>query len=148
MSVLVSLGIITLAGCGVSKEDHEKAVSELGKVKAELGQANTKVAELEKALKDAQVRMKAQADKPASVPAPAAVKKPDAAESGMQDKLAAAQKEAADLRTKVESLMGENAGLKDMLAKLKAEYAEIQKKLGGAAKVPAQQLPAGLPKMP
>jgi hypothetical protein len=48
----------------------------------------------------------------------------------------------------VEGLTGENANLKGMLEKLKAEYAEIQKKLGGGAQMPTQQLPAGLPKKP
>jgi predicted nuclease with TOPRIM domain len=65
----------------------------------------------------------------------------------MQDKLAAAQKEATDLRAKVESLTGENANLKGMLDKLKAEYAEIQKKLGGLQS-PTKELPTGLPKKP
>lgn len=159
--LVVTLAVLALVGCGVSKEEHEKAVSELSKTKAELAQAKTKMADMEKSLSDAQAKLKSQAmQPPAPAAKPAAVEKPAAVDTGTQDKLAAAQKEAADLRAKVDSLTGENANLKGMLDKLKAEYAEIQKKLGGgvpgvqapAAKVPATpaapQLPAGLPKKP
>jgi prefoldin subunit 5 len=142
MSILVTLGIIALVGCGVSKEEHEKAVSELNKTKAELAQAKTKMADMEKSLSEAQAQLKSQAEKAAVAEKPAAV------DTGTQDKLAAAQKEATDLRAKVESLTGENANLKGMLDKLKAEYAQIQKKLGGGVQAPTQQLPAGLPKKP
>ena len=41
------------------------------------------------------------------------------------DKLAASQKEAQELRTMVNNLTGENADLKNMIQKLKNEYAEI-----------------------
>jgi prefoldin subunit 5 len=142
MSILVTFGIIALVGCGVSKEEHEKAVSELNKTKAELAQAKTKMADMEKSLSEAQAQLKSQAEKPA------VAEKPGTVDTGVQDKLAAAQKEAADLRAKVKSLTGENANLKGMLDKLKAEYAEIQKKLGGGVQTPTQQLPAGLPKKP
>jgi prefoldin subunit 5 len=142
MSILVTLGIIALVGCGVSKEEHEKTVSELNKTKAELAQAKTKMADMEKSLSEAQAQLKSQAEKAA------VAEKPSAVDTGTQDKLAAAQKEATDLRAKVESLTGENANLKGMLDKLKAEYAQIQKKLGGGVQAPTQQLPAGLPKKP
>jgi len=148
MPIIVALGIIAMVGCGVSKEDHEKAVSELSKTKAELDQAKTKMADMEKSLVEAQAQLKGQAKKPSPTETPPAQKQPETVDTGMQDKLAAAQKEAADLRAKVESLTGENANLKGMLDKLKAQYAEIQKKLGGGAQMPTPQLPAGLPKRP
>ena len=47
MLIFVTLGIIALVGCGGSKQDYEKAVSELNKTKAELAQGNTKLADLE-----------------------------------------------------------------------------------------------------
>jgi len=144
----VALAITALVGCGVSKEEHEKAVSELNKTKAELAQAKTKMADMEKSLSEAQAQLKSQAKEPSPTEKPVLVEKPGAVDTGMQDKLAAAQKEATDLRAKVESLTGENANLKGMLDKLKAQYAEIQKKLGGGVEVPTQQLPAGLPKKP
>jgi predicted nucleic acid-binding Zn-ribbon protein len=144
----VTLAVIALVGCGVSKEEHEKAVSELNKTKAELAQAKTKIADMEKSLSEAQAQLKSKAKEPSLAEKPEVVEKPGAADTGMQDKLAAAQKDATDLRAKVESLTGENANLKGMLDKLKAEYAEIQKKLGGGVEVPTQQLPAGLPKKP
>jgi len=140
--LFVALAALALAGCGVSKDDYEKAVSELSKAKADLAQAKTKMAEIEKSLSEAQAKLKDQAVQPPPAEKPAAV------DTGMQDKLAAAQKEASDLRAKVESLTSENAGLQSMLEKLKAEYAEIQKKLGGGVQAPTQQLPAGLPKKP
>jgi len=161
MSILVILCLIALVGCGVSKEEHEKAVSELSKTKAELAQAVTKMADMEKSLSEAQAQLKSQAKEPSPAEKPAEVEKPAAVDTGMQDKLAAAQKEAADLRAKVDSLTGENANLKSMLDKVKADYAEIQKKLGGGGvpgvqtptpQVPATpaapQVPAGLPKKP
>ena len=65
--VFVVFALIALVGCGVSKEDHEKVVSdlnktkanlekstaELTKAKADLAQANSKTAALEKSLNDA-----------------------------------------------------------------------------------------------
>jgi predicted RNase H-like nuclease (RuvC/YqgF family) len=115
-----------LVGCGVSKEDYEKAVSELNKTKAELAQ------------------LKSQAGKPSPAEKPAVAEKPGTVDTGTQDKLAASQKETTECRAKVDSLTKENSSLKAMLDKLKAEYAELQKKLGGAT----QQLPSGLPKKP
>jgi peptidoglycan hydrolase CwlO-like protein len=56
----VTLAIIALAGCGVSKEDHEKTVAELSKTKADLAQANSKTAELEKSLGLAQAQAKSE----------------------------------------------------------------------------------------
>ena len=144
----VALAVMALVGCGVSKEDYEKTVSELSKTKADLAQANTKIAEMEKSLSEAQAQLKSQPKEPSPAEKSAAVEKPAAVDTGMQDKLAAAQKEATDLRAKVDSLTGENANLKGMLEKLKAEYAEIRKKLGGGVQAPTQQLPAGLPKKP
>jgi lipid-binding SYLF domain-containing protein len=55
----VAVAVIAMGGCGVSKEDHEKVVSELSKTKADLDQAKTKIAELEKALSEAQAQQKA-----------------------------------------------------------------------------------------
>ena len=143
----VALAVIALVGCGVSKEEHEKAVSELSKTKEELAQAKTKMADMEKSLSEALTQFKSQAREPSPAEKSAAVEKPAAVDTGMQDKLAAAQKEATDLRAKVESLTGENADLKAMLDRLKAEYAEIQKKLAGLQS-PTKELPTGLPKKP
>jgi predicted RNase H-like nuclease (RuvC/YqgF family) len=128
MSILVTLGIIALVSCGGSKGDYEKAISELNKTKAELAQANAKMADMEKSLNEAQAQLKSQAGKPSQAEKPAVA--------------AASQKEATDCGAKVESLTKENANLKAIIDKLKAEYAALQKKLGGAT----QQLPSGLPK--
>jgi len=57
--LFVTLAVIALVGCGVSKEDHEKTVSELSKTKADLAQAKTKIGELEKSLTEAQLSSKA-----------------------------------------------------------------------------------------
>jgi peptidoglycan hydrolase CwlO-like protein len=56
--LFVTLAIIALAGCGVSKEEYEKTVAELSKTKADLAQANSKTAELEKSLSGAQAQAK------------------------------------------------------------------------------------------
>ena len=128
VSILVTLGIIALVSCGGSKGDYEKAVSELDKTKAELAQAKAKMADMEKSLDEARAQLKSQAGKPSPAEKPAVA--------------AATEKEATDCRAKVESLTKENSSLKALVAKLKAEYAELQKKLGGAT----QKLPSGLPK--
>ena len=133
MLILVTFGIIALVGCGGSKQDYEKAVSELNKTKADLAQANAKMADMEKSLNEAQAKLKSQAEKPSPAEKPAVAGKPGTV---------ASQKETADCQAKVDSLTKENSSLKAMLDKLKAEYAALQKKLGGAT----QQLPSGLPK--
>lgn len=129
MLILVTFGILALVSCGGSKGDYEKVVSELNKAKADLAQANTKIADMEKALNEAQAQLKSQAEKPS----PAVAEKPGAV---------ASQKETADCQAKVDSLTKENSSLKAMLDKLKAEFAELQKKLGGTT----PKLPSGLPK--
>ena len=58
----VGLAVIAMVGCGVSKDDHDKTVAELSKTKADLAQAKTKIAELEKALNDALAQQKALSD--------------------------------------------------------------------------------------
>ena len=145
ITIFVTLGIIALVSCGISKGDYDKVVSELSKAKEELAQANTKLADMEKSLNEAQAQLKGQAGKPSPVEKPAVAEKPGAVDTGSQDKLSASQKESTECRAKVDSLTKENANLKALLDKLKAEVAELQKKLGGAA---TQQLPSGLPKKP
>lgn len=129
---LAAVSVLMLAGCGVSKEEHEKVVNELKKTKADLAQALSKSTNLERSLGEVQAQIKSQTKGFA-----------DAMSREAQEKLAAAQKQMNDLQAKVKSLTGENDKLKEMLNKLKTEYAEIQKKLGGGV-----ELPAGLPKMP
>jgi len=95
-----------LSGCGVSKDEHEKTVTELQKTKAELEKANAKIAKLEKTL--------------------AGTPKID---TGITDKLRSAQQKAIDLGAKVKSLTAENSVLNRNLEKLKAMFADLQKKL-------------------
>ncbi len=47
---VVVLAVIAMVGCGVSKDDYDKTVAELSKTKADLAQATTKIADLEKAV--------------------------------------------------------------------------------------------------
>ncbi len=65
-----------------------------------------------------------------------------------QDDLIAFDQQVNDLQAKINALSSENATLKDMLNKLKEEYAAIQKTLGKAVEAPTQQLPVGLPQKP
>jgi hypothetical protein len=109
MLVAAMVAVVALVGCGVSKEEHEKAVSELSKTKAELAQAKTKMADMQKSVGEAQAQLKSQAKAPSPAEQPAVAEKPGMVDTGMQDKIAAAQKETSDLRAKVESLTGENA---------------------------------------
>ena len=53
IAILVTFGIIALVSCGGSKADNEKVFSELNQTKAELAQANAKLADMEKSLNEA-----------------------------------------------------------------------------------------------
>ncbi len=134
--VFVVFALIALVGCGVSKADHEKVVSDLNKTKADLekstadmnkakadlAQANSQIAAMEKSLNEAKGQS--------------------------EEKVAAAQQQAGDLQAKVDSLSKENADLQGMLDKLKEQIAELQKKVGGAVQAPAKNLPAVPAKKP
>jgi SH3 domain-containing YSC84-like protein 1 len=85
---VVALAVLALVGCGVSKDDHDKTVADLSKTKADLAQAQTKIAELEKALSAAQAQQKVLSDAQAQ-----AQSQPKAAAPA--EKPAAAPKEAA-----------------------------------------------------
>jgi len=136
--VFVVFALIALVGCGVSKEDHEKVVSELTKTKADLEKSK---ADLEKSKADLN---KAKADLTQADSKVAALEKSvNEAKGQNEQKVAGAQNEAGDLQAKVDSLTKENADLQSMLEKLKAQMAELQKKVGGAV-----QAPANLPAVP
>ncbi|MBP1740401.1 MAG: hypothetical protein H6Q48_2694, partial [Deltaproteobacteria bacterium] len=95
--------------------------AELNKAKADLAQANSKAAALEKTL--------------------------NKVNRESEEKVVAAQKECGDAQAKVDTLTKENAELKGMLDKLKAQIAELQKKVGGA-QVPGKTQPAAPAKKP
>lgn len=140
LSLLVAMSVLALIGCGVSKEEHERAVTELSRVKAELdktvielnntkkdlAQAMSRNAGLEQAFSEVQAKLKS-------------------ASAGAAATMSTA---AQDLQAKVKNLTSENAALKQMIDKLKQDYGEIQKKLGGGVQSPAPQMPGGLPKKP
>lgn len=127
--VLVVVAIIALVGCGISKEDHEKVVSELNKIKADLDKSK---ADLSKAQADL-----AQANSKAA----ALEKSLNEAKGQSEEKVAAAQKQAGDLQAKVDTLSKEKADLEGMMEKLKTQLADLQKRVGGA-QAPAKNLPA------
>jgi len=107
-----------LSGCGVSKDEHEKTVTELQKTKAELEKANAKIAKLELEKANAKI---AKLEK-----ALAGTPKIDA---GITDKLRSARQKAIDLGAKVKNLTAENSVLNKNLEKLKAMFADLQKKI-------------------
>ena len=129
MLVLGMLVVFGLSGCGVSKDDHEKVVSELAQTKSELAQAKAKIAEMEKSVSKAVDQFKGVSNAPEM----------------LQKKLAASEKEAADLRAKVEGLTGENSRLKELMEKMKAQFEDLQKKFGAiqspSTGVPGKELP-------
>jgi SH3 domain-containing YSC84-like protein 1 len=84
----VAFAVIALVGCGVDKDDYDKTVSELSKTKADLAQATTKIAALEKSLSDAQAQQKALSEELAQA-------KSQPKEPAPAEKPAAAPKEAA-----------------------------------------------------
>ena len=106
LMVLTGLTIVMI-GCGVSEDEHQKVVTELSETKAQLDAANSKIAQLEKSVKKLEK-----------------VGTPVAMDTGIKEKLAAAQE-------KVKSLTNENSNLKGMLEKLKQQLAQLQSKLKG-----------------
>ncbi len=115
--ILISL-VIVFFGCGVSEDEYQKVIGELNETKDELSNANDKIAQLEDSIKAAQAKI--------GIEEPLKMETVTEVASGVQEKLAAAQQEAADLRAKVESLTDENGALKDMLDSLKAQLKELQ----------------------
>jgi len=126
--VFVVVALIALVGCGVSKEDHEKVVSDLNKTKADLDKSK---ADLSKAQADL-----AQANSKAA----ALEKSLNEAKGQSEEKVAAAQKQTGDLQAKVDTLSKEKTDLEGMLEKLKTQLADLQKKAGGA-QAPAKKVP-------
>jgi chromosome segregation ATPase len=119
---MVLMGLVTaFFGCGVSDDEYQKVVAELNGAKDQLSKANDRIAQLEDSLQEAQAKI--------GVEEPIGMETVTEAATGVQEKLAAAQQEAADLRAKVESLTDENSSLKGMLDKLKAQVSELEGKL-------------------
>ena len=111
--------MMALNGCGISEDEHQKVVSELNQTKSLLDKANAKIAQLEKSVTATQDQGKT------------GVKMPEGVDSGLKEKLATAQEEANNLRSKVESLTKANIDLKGLLEQLKEKLAQIESKLKG-----------------
>jgi lipid-binding SYLF domain-containing protein len=93
----VALAVTAMGGCGVSKDDYDKTISELSKTKADLAQAQTKIAELEKSLSEAQAQQKAASEALAQQKAASEAQaraKSQPKEPSPAEKPATAQKEA------------------------------------------------------
>jgi septal ring factor EnvC (AmiA/AmiB activator) len=94
--------LFALTGCSTSNDESEKMVSQLNKTKAELEQANARIAELgEPSPRDTQV----------------------------QNELAAAQQRAEMLDAKVKELTDENGRLGTVLEESNTKLAALEKKL-------------------
>lgn len=101
----VVLAFFVFSACGVSKDEHQKALAELEKIKAELTQAKAKIVEMEKAVKIPKI------------------------DANIMEKLRSAEEKAGDLSAKVKSLISENETLNENLAKVKAMMGDLQEKL-------------------
>jgi len=147
MTTFLSGMVIAFVGCGVSQEDHDKAVSELNETKSALAESKAKHAEKEKALKQAKAQLESAAkaletkEERFKVLEKTAVVGVDKA---MKETLAAFEKEATDLKAQVRTLTGENSRLQQLLENLKAQFVELKQKLGGlqsSGGLPAKDLP-------
>lgn len=94
-----TIAVAGLVGCGISKDDHEKIVSELDKTRAELSraegklhEANIKILEMKNSLVEAQNQCKI------------AIRKHERGKKQMQAALVASQREATILRQQLEEL--------------------------------------------
>lgn len=151
MVMIVTVFSVALVGCGVSKEEHDKTVSELNKTKSELAQANARLAEMDKQLNEAKTQLESAAKAPETIEEKSeVVEKPLTEDKGMQDKLAVFEKEALDLREQVKSLTSENSRLNELLETLKAQLSALKQKLGGlqtpSTSLPSKELPADIVK--
>jgi septal ring factor EnvC (AmiA/AmiB activator) len=97
--LLVKIAIFGLAGCGISKDEHEKVVSQLeqanaqlAKVSAELEQANAKIAKMEESQTDDVAGLKI------------ALKKHKRARKLLRASLANSQRETTILRQQLDEL--------------------------------------------
>jgi septal ring factor EnvC (AmiA/AmiB activator) len=99
MLLMVNIALIGLAGCGIDKEEHEKVVSQLeeanallAKTRAELEQANTKIANMKVLQPDDQQALKT------------ALKKHKRARRLLRASLADSQRETTILRQQLDEL--------------------------------------------
>ena len=104
LSAILIVSVIT--ACGISKEEYENTVADLARTKAELEEARSKIAEMEKSL---------------AVPA---------SKTDIVEKLRSAQQKASDLSARVKSLTAENESLRDNLEKTKSLLNDLEKKSG------------------
>ena len=91
------LTLLVISGCGVSKDEHGKTVTELQQTKVELEQAKAKIAEIDKLMELSKI------------------------DTEILTKLRSAQQKAGDLSSKVKELTIENEQLRKALADMKAK---------------------------
>jgi chromosome segregation protein len=103
---MVSMAVFSLAGCGVSKEEHEKTVSELNETRAMLEKANARVAEMEKSILN--------------------IPKID---PNLKDKLQAAEQRVGDLTQQVKKFTVENKDLNSQLSKYRSTISDLENQL-------------------
>ena len=106
---------VGLTGCDVKKDVDENAALELTKTKAALAEAKAKIAALEKSYTKTQPKSPEE--------------KPELLDLEMQKQRSAAQENTDMLAAQVKELTEENTQLQGLLEKLKASYAELEKKL-------------------
>ena len=130
MTAVIAVG---LTGCNVGKDVDENAALELTKTKAELAEANAKIAELEKSYTKIQPKSPEE--------------KPELLDLEMQKQRSASQENTDMLAAQVKELTEENTRLQGLLEKLKASYAELEKKLKDVQSA-GKDLKSGLPLNP
>jgi septal ring factor EnvC (AmiA/AmiB activator) len=100
---LISLAVFTIfavSACGVNENEYEGVVAELENTKAELEQANSRIAELEESLELSKMG------------------------TDVIEKLKSSQQKAVNLSSKVKELAIENERLKKELAEIKTRIKE------------------------
>ena len=103
---IFSMAVFSLAGCGVSKTEHEKTVSELNETKALLEKANARIAEMEKSILN--------------------IPKID---PNLKDKLRAAEQRVGDLTQQVKKFTLENKDLNSQLSKYRSTISDLENQL-------------------
>ena len=130
MTTVIAVG---LTGCDVKKDVDENAALELTETKAALAEAKAKIAELEKSYTKTEPK--------------SPVEKPELSDLEMQRERSASQENADMLAAQVKDLTEENTRLQGLLEKLKASYAELEKKLQDFQSA-GSNLKSGLPLNP
>lgn len=146
MLIVLAIAAVAFAGCGGGNEELEKATSELRETKAQLEQANMKIAQLQQSLDEAQSQTEQDVTEEATaMPDEPGMEEAETAEEGSAES-AGAEQDVVSLQAKIASLMNENKRLQGLLEEMEAKIAAQVKEKVAPVESPMKDVPTALPK--